>query len=440
MLAASEGTFSFSIAICNSPSLRDYLISKLKEETPSIAVVEINKEVTDILDFAGSNVTETNNTGIFITGIEKLLPSDPKDFKVLRVLNATRESWRPRFSCPVVFWLAEYAATLLSIHARDLWSWVSHRFEFISEQATASAGMMDSFSSDILSAGSLNVDEKRFRIAELEQRIADAGDPPKEQLAEHVLIWLNELAYIFNSLGDLTKSEESIRKSLEIEEKLGLLEGMAGDYGNLGLIYRMRGDLDKAEQMHRKALEIKERLGLQEGMAIDYGNLGLIYQTRGELDKADQMHRKSLEIEEKLGRIEGMASDYGNLGMVYQTRGDLDKAEQMHRKSLEIEEKLGRIEGMASDYGNLGLIYRMRGELDKAEQMHRKSLEIDEKLGLLEGMANQYGNLGVIYEERGDLKKAKEYWEKAVELYKKIGMPQMVKKVEEWIEGMMNDK
>jgi tetratricopeptide (TPR) repeat protein len=301
MLAASEGTFSFSIAICNSPSLRDYLISKLREESPSIAVVEINKEVTDILDFTGRSITETNNTGIFIVGIENLLPSDQKDFKVLRVLNATRESWRPRFSCPVVFWLAEYAATLLSIQARDLWSWLSHSFEFISEQATASAGMMDRFSGDILSAGRLNVDEKRFRIAELEQRIIDAGDPPKEQLIKHVLIWLNELGYIYYSIGELDKAEQMQIKSLEIDEKLGRLEEMANDYGNWGLIYRKRGELDKAEQMFRKALEIAEKRGLQEIIAILYSNFGVIYKERGDLKKAKEYWEKARDLFKKIG-------------------------------------------------------------------------------------------------------------------------------------------
>ncbi len=93
--------------------------------------------------------------------------------------------------------------------------------------------------------------------------------------------------------------------------------------------------------MHRKSLEIEEKLGRLEGMASQYGNLGNLLMTRGDLDGAEEMHRKSLEIEEKLGRLEGMASDYGNLGLVLETRGDLNGAEEMYRKSLEIEEKLG---------------------------------------------------------------------------------------------------
>ena len=78
-----------------------------------------------------------------------------------------------------------------------------------------------------------------------------------------------------------------------------------------------RGELDRAEEMLKKSLAIEEKLGRQEGMANQYGNLGLIYRTRGEFDRAEEMLKKSLAIDEKLGRQEGMANQYGNLGVIY---------------------------------------------------------------------------------------------------------------------------
>ncbi|MGD0552642.1 MAG: tetratricopeptide repeat protein [Sedimentisphaerales bacterium] len=242
------------------------------------------------------------------------------------------------------------------------------------------------------------------------------------------------LRMIYLTRGDLDKAVEMHKKSLEIEKKLGRIEGMANQYGNVVPIYRTMGGLGKAEEMYKKLLEIDKKLGRLEGMVSDYGNLGLIYQMRGESGKTVEMHKKAMEISEKIGRIEGMANQYGNLGLIYQTRGELDKAEEMYKKAMEIEKRLGLLEGMANQYDNLGLIYQMRGELDKAEEMHKKSLEISEKLGLREVMADQYGNLGGIYKQRGDLGRAREYWEKALDLYKKIGLPNEAKMVEGWIE------
>ena len=65
---------------------------------------------------------------------------------------------------------------------------------------------------------------------------------------------------------------------------------------------------------------IMEKLSQLEGMAHDYGNLGVILQTRGDLDGAEAMHHKSLKLNEKLGRLEGMAIAFGNLGVVLKAR------------------------------------------------------------------------------------------------------------------------
>jgi len=436
ILSISEGTFSLSIAICNSPALREYLINKITEQKAGIEKIPIEKTCTDVLAFAEKKITNKKPSAIFITEIENALSSDEAQPRIIRNLNASRELWQQKFSCPIVFWMAEYASAILQRDAPDFASWLSHTFEFVSEQATAVAGTLDAYSGDIMSAGKLDAEQKRFRIAELEQRIEDAGDPPKPEFSQHVLTWLNELAYIYNAIGDLDAAEQNLLKSLRIAEKLGLQAATSTAYGHLGVVYQKRGDLDKAEQMYNESLEINEKLGRLEGMANQYGNLGLIYAKRGDIEKAEQMLAKSLEINQKLGQLEGIAIQYGNLGLIYGTRGDLNEAEQMHTKSLEIFEKLGWLEGMASQYGNLGLIYQTRGDLDKAEQMYDESLEIDERLGRLEGMARDYGNLGTVYEQRGDVGKARQYWDKALKLFKKVGMKPEIEKVQGWIDEL----
>ncbi|MCX5633332.1 MAG: tetratricopeptide repeat protein [Phycisphaerae bacterium] len=263
------------------------------------------------------------------------------------------------------------------------------------------------------------------------------------RLPEHVLAaegqeafvssFINECFSPLRTLGALDSCISLSERALQMVKKGSERQTML--LGNLGLIYQHRGELEKAEEMLKKSLQINEKLGRLKGMANQFCNLGNAYYMRGDLDKAEEMQKKALAIDEKLGRLDGMASDYGNLGIVYMARGDLDKAEEMHKKSLQIEEKLGRLEGIASEYSNLGIIYQMRGELDKAEEMHKKSLRISEKLGHQEGIATNYHNLGLIYQKRGDMKKAKEYWVKARDLFEKIGMPHRIKQVQGWIDS-----
>ena len=232
---------------------------------------------------------------------------------------------------------------------------------------------------------------------------------------------LLNLGVSYSRVGELDRAEETFHMALEIEERLGRIESIAMNYGNLGDVLKTRGDLDGAEAMHRKALVLNERLGHIEGMASDYSNLGNVLKTRGDLDSAAAMYRKALELNDHLGRIEGMAINYGNLGNVLKIRGDLDGAEAMHARALELNERLGRIEGMATNYGNLGNVCSARGDLDGAEPMYRKALELNERLGHIEGMAANYGNLGNVLKTRGDLEGAEAMYRKALKLFGRLG-------------------
>ena len=68
--------------------------------------------------------------------------------------------------------------------------------------------------------------------------------------------------------------------------------------------------------------------------------------------------------------------------------------------------------------------------------MFRKALVTQEKLGLQEGLASTYSNLGSVAKDRGEMERARELWTKSRDLYAKIGMPQLVKQVQGWLDGL----
>lgn len=102
--------------------------------------------------------------------------------------------------------------------------------------------------------------------------------------------------------GDLATAEADGRELLEIltgEQRN--TEWEASILANLGNVLYTRGDLNGAEAMHRKALELNERLGSIEGMARDYGNLGIVLNTRGDLDGAREHWLKARDLFTRLG-------------------------------------------------------------------------------------------------------------------------------------------
>ena len=294
MLTVSEGTFSLSIVLCNSPALRDHLIEHVTSEMEGIQVTRIAEDTQDIFDLAQRQMPNGRPRAVFIVDMEKALAGQRSE-RVLQGLNVSREQWRSRHQCPVVFWIAEYVVALLSTRCRDLWSWVSHQFEFVSEQATASAGLQDSYAGNTALARNLDVHEKHFRIAELEQRIADAGDDPQGQLREHVSIWQNELACLRWSLGELDTAMALHKEQERICRQLGNLDGLSRTLGNQALILKDRGDLDGAMALFKEVERICRQLGNVESLAIALANQAAVLAQMGRaregLPLAEQAHQ-----------------------------------------------------------------------------------------------------------------------------------------------------
>lgn len=169
------------------------------------------------------------------------------------------------------------------------------------------------------------------------------------RLAEHVLDAVGKAAFVSAFVNECTRPLVNLGlldAGISLSERaLGMVEKESEEeamvLGNLGLIYRRKGDLDKAEDMHNKSLEIEKKLGRLEGMANQYGNLGLIYKDRGDLDKAEEMHKKALEIDKTIGRLEGQAIRYANLGLIYEQWGDISKTKEYWEKALGLYKKIG---------------------------------------------------------------------------------------------------
>jgi tetratricopeptide (TPR) repeat protein len=425
MLEVSEGCFSLSVAVCNSPALRDHLIGRLGESGPP-EVVSVPKGTIDVYGVVVDRVKGTSPRAVFVVDLELSVPSREPEQLTLVSLNASRELWEQRFACPVVFWLPTYAANLLAIHAKDLWRYRSHRFEFVAEQTGESIESSPRSDFSLAVAQNLSADEKRFRIEELEERIRDAGASPEPNLARFLAEWRREQGILHTLLGNLDRAEQMHRDACDIDRQLGEDLALAADYGNLGVVHEMRGDLEEAERLFRVALELDEQSGSEKRVARTYGNLGNVFRQRENWDEAEQMYSRGLKIFEQLELREDVAIAHCNLGFVHRVRGSLDEAEHMYRKALELAEELGAREGMAESYTGLGNALCARGDFGEAERMYGFALQIFEQLGSRNGIATSYGNLGNVDYARGDLDEAERAYRMALDIHKELGIREEV--------------
>ncbi len=167
-------------------------------------------------------------------------------------------------------------------------------------------------------------------------------------------------------------------------------------------IYRVRGEYEKAMQLYKKSLDIKEKIGDLQGKSATYHEMAYIHRVRGEYEKAMQLYKKSLDIKEKIGDLQGKSATYHAMAYIHVVRGEYEKAMQLYKKSLDIFEKIGDLKGKSATYHEMAYIHVVRGEYEKAMQLYKKSLDIKEKIGDLKGKASTLVMLGQLLVEHGD--------------------------------------
>lgn len=147
-------------------------------------------------------------------------------------------------------------------------------------------------------------------LAEIQKEIGALAFPDRTQDALDAYKRATELApddaNAWNQYGTLQLRVGALDEAITGYERVLDLskddEGQkAAAFNNLGVIARTRGDLGVAEDFHKRALEINERLGRLEGQAKQLGNLGIVAKTRGDLDAAKLNWRKAWALCRQIG-------------------------------------------------------------------------------------------------------------------------------------------
>ncbi|MCG3122229.1 MAG: hypothetical protein GIKADHBN_00610 [Phycisphaerales bacterium] len=182
----------------------------------------------------------------------------------------------------------------------------------------------------------------------IEEAVAacDAGEREKAAaIFDRVLPGTSDLRLIFAGYqfafrtGDQGTAEKLIQRRLELAGRDSADEARA--WNNYGLLEHFRGNQQEAERMLRRALEIDERIGCLEGVARDLGNLALIPESQGDLDTAERLTRESLAVAERAGYKPVIARKLCNLGEIAMARGRPAEARELFIRARAAFEALG---------------------------------------------------------------------------------------------------
>ncbi len=239
---------------------------------------------------------------------------------------------------------------------------------------------------------------------------------------------LNNLAESLESDGKYAQAEPLLRQALEIRKQtLGAKHpAYADSLNNLALLYQSRGDYARAAPLLRGALQIrKETLGEKDpayGQSLD--SLATLYYRTGDYARAEPLLRQALRVRRQaLGAKHPVyAYSLNNLATLYMDLGDNSRAEPLFREALAIrKEALGeKHPDYAASLNNLATLYNSMGDYSRAEPLFREALEVRRQvLGEKHpDYALTLNNLAQLYMEMGNYVRAEPLLRQALQIYK----------------------
>ena len=197
---------------------------------------------------------------------------------------------------------------------------------------------------------------------------------------------LNNLAAIFQNLGENQKAKDCYEKAIEIDPDY------IDAYYNLGVVHQNLEENQKAINCYEKVTTINPH------HFNGYYNRGVAFKKLGENQKAINCYIKAIEIDPNNIKANN------NLGVIHKELGKFQEAINYYEKVIEIDPN------NTNTINNLGVTYKLLGQFQKAKLCYEKVIEIDPS------HLNANNNLGNILTDLGQYKHAKLCYEKAIEI------------------------
>ncbi|MEO5593704.1 MAG: ATP-binding protein [Chitinophagaceae bacterium] len=206
-----------------------------------------------------------------------------------------------------------------------------------------------------------------------------------------------------NSLSNYSKGIEYSMKAIAAGEEADCLPCLANSWNNIAMIYNILGDQDKSLLYYQKAFEANKKLGnknLKNNLLV---NIGERYRLMGKYKEAIESYKESLKEQTNPSSVELLQS---NLADVYVRLDSLTPAFEYGLTALASAQKINDIEGVAWIDGVLSRAYLKKQMPDSALYYAMKGLELAKQTSTIEFMRDNADALAKAYAFKNDFKNA----------------------------------
>ncbi len=238
----------------------------------------------------------------------------------------------------------------------------------------------------------LTVDERTMLYKTLLEKVYNFGDEFKIGKA------LSNYTYFLTLTDRYQEAKDTIRKAINIFEKLDKKVSYAFALSQLSLLEQRSSNYNKAMELSLKAYSMF--------------NKDTISKYLNEFDKYEQNKKDSISF--ILQSYSIITTDFG---LLFYELNDYDAAKDKFQECLTIAESANDINRVAGTLSNLAMVEEQQNNFDYAAKLYIQAIENAQKVGNLNYIANINNNLGNVYSQKGDYSKSISYYQKAIDYY-----------------------
>jgi CHAT domain-containing protein/Tfp pilus assembly protein PilF len=246
------------------------------------------------------------------------------------------------------------------------------------------------------------------RFEEVLEISQTTGDRRNEALT------LLNLGFTYSAMGDKLEALHFYEQSLAIWQELDDVSAQATLLNNIGNIHRFLGNRDQAMQYFQASIPLLEDLGDRDRLALTLLNVGVVHSDRGEKQEAFDRYNQALAIARETENQSALATSLNNLGALYDDLGDKEQALDYYQQSLPILQQMGDRNREALTLVNIGKIHTNLAQLNAATQLFEQAATVLESVGDRYGQAIALNNLGLVYYNQNDYPRSLQFLNQAV--------------------------
>ncbi|MGH9768037.1 MAG: CHAT domain-containing tetratricopeptide repeat protein [Blastocatellia bacterium] len=236
---------------------------------------------------------------------------------------------------------------------------------------------------------------------------------------------LSNLGYLYyNYLGDSLKAREYHEQEAPLQHELRDEFSEAIAWNNLGYAYKSLGDLSKAEEAVNKSLQLHRIAGRQENVGVELDTLGMIYRQQGKWEQAIEHCQQALAIFREIKNAHHISVALSVLGNIYSDLGDYSRALDYSIQSLEVARSANDHLRVMAGLNEMAIRHFYLLEYEKAEMFYTQAVDLARKLRNRRYEGAILTSLGNLYKKLKDNTKAREAFEKALPLTQSTANPQ----------------